>query len=179
MSQKVSQISAVALVVCFVLCQPAVIAASSLSVTSLRSQPKATDRNPNHSYGTTTSRTMASDRPSTERREGKSQAVAAQRTTKKAFRRFKADNTSKKGYLKSGNRFRKLAHHRIVLDNRDDCDACHNQCLLTSAACIAISIITACPACGLVCLAYQAACQTICNGTTACKNAYLPVINDN
>ena len=180
MSSKVSQVSALALVVCFFLSQPAVIAASTLSLTSTSSQPKSIDLNPSNSNGRTALLTVVSERPSTEGSKGKSQAVSAQRTTRKASLRFKARNaTSEKAYLKSGKRFRNLAHHRATFGNQEDCDACHNQCLLTSAACIAISIIAACPACGVVCLVHQAACQSLCNTTTACKNLSLPVVNDN
>ena len=179
MPKTVSQISALALVVCFVLCQPAVIAASTLSLTPLSSQPKLTGPGLNNVNGSATPLTIASEQPSTKSNNEKSEAVSAQKTIEKDSLRFQVSKSSKKAYLKSANRFRKLAHHSPLLGASDDCDACHNQCLIGSAARIAISILTACAPCGLVCLAAQAACQITCNGTTACKNRDLPVVNDN
>lgn len=171
MSRRFSQISVLALVVCFVLCQPAVIAASSLSLTSVRSQPKSTDPNLSNFNGSTTSLVMAAERPGTEINKGKFEAVSAEKTTRKSKKsnlRSKAGYTSKKSYVKSAKNVRKLSHH-AYLGNQEDCDACHSQCLINSLACIAISILTSCPACGAVCLVYQAACQATCNRTTACK----------
>jgi hypothetical protein len=178
MSRIIPQITALALVSCFVLCQPALLAASTLSPTSQKTQRQPTASNVNVS-GARTSLTIDAAQPTSKPNESKSDAVSAERTIKKGSLRFRSGKSSRKAYLKSSNGLAKLRNHRAVLGAADDCDACHNQCLLTSAACIAISIITACPACGLVCLAYQAACQTICNGTTACKNKDLPVVNDN
>ena len=173
MSRTVAQISALALVVCFVLCQPAGVAASVLSLTHLRSQPKLTGPSLNKLNYSETPGTIASERPTTKSSNEKSGDVSAQKTIKKHSLRSPVRKRSKKAYVKSGNRVRKLAHHRPLLGDAEDCNACHNQCLLTSAACIAISILSAGPACGLVCLVYQAGCQTICNDTTACKNTPL------
>jgi hypothetical protein len=170
MPRTLSQISVLALVVCFVLCQPAAIAASSLSLTSVRSQPKLTGSN--LSNGSTTSLTTASERPGTERSKGKFEAVSAEKTTKKSKKsnlRSKAGYTSKKGYVKSTKNVRQLSNH-VHPGNQEDCDACHSQCLVSGLACIALSILTSCLPCGGVCLVYQAACQAICNRTTACKN---------
>lgn len=173
MSRTVSQISALALVVCFVLCQPAGVAASVLSLTLLDHNLKLTGPSLNKPNYSATPGTIASERPTTKSGYEKSEDVSAQKTLKKDSVRSKVSKRSKKASLKSGNTVRKLAHHRPLLDDAGDCNACHDQCLLASAACIALSIITACPACGLVCLVYQAGCQTICNDTTACKNAPL------
>jgi hypothetical protein len=172
MSRTVSQISVLALVVCFVLCQPAAIAASSLSLTSVRSQRKSTGPNLINFNGSTTSLTTTSERPSTEKSKGKFEAVSAEKTTKKSKKsnlRSKAGYTSKKGYVKSTKNVRQLSHH-VHPGNQEDCDACHSQCLISGLACIALSILTSCLPCGGVCLVYQAACQATCNRTTACKN---------
>jgi ATP-dependent helicase YprA (DUF1998 family) len=117
-------------------------------------------------------RTITAEQPSKKTNEQKPNAVSGERIVKKSILRSRAGKTSKNGYLRSAKKVRKLAavnHHKHV-GNSEDCNACHDQCLLTSFACVAISIITACPPCGLVCLVYQAGCQTICNGTTACQS---------
>lgn len=169
MSRRVSQKSALALLVCFALCQPAVVVASTLSLTAVKSQPRLTGPNLRISHDSTTSRVPA-DRLSTETIKEKPEAESTEKTTKKKVLRSRGSKTSKKSHLKSATTARKVSHHYKYLGNREDCDACHQQCLIASLACIAISIATACPVCGGVCLVYQAACQATCNGTTACKN---------
>lgn len=42
-------------------------------------------------------------------------------------------------------------------------DACHDTCLVSAIACIASSILLACPPCGIVCLGIEAACLAACN----------------
>jgi len=72
---------------------------------------------------------------------------------------------------------KKLAHSKAtkplskakVVGAGEDCDACHDQCLVAGLTCIAISIATGCLPCGGICLAGQLACGLVCNGTTACK----------
>jgi hypothetical protein len=176
MPRTLPQVIALCLVSCFVLCEPALVTASTLSQTSQSAELRSTNSKPNGVSGFGAPVNITSERASTKGNKHKSEAVSAQRTIKKDSLRSQVSKTSKKAYVKSGKRFRKLAHHRALLGDAEDCDACHNQCLLTSAACIAISIITACPACGLVCLAYQLGCQTICNGTTACKSKFQPMV---
>jgi hypothetical protein len=178
MSRIIPQITALALVSCFVLCQPALVAASTLGPTSQKTPHQPTASNVNDFSGARTPLTLAAERPTNKPNESKSVTVSTKRTIKKDGLRSRTSYSSKKANLKSGNRIRKLAHHPPLLGASGDCDACHNQCLLTSAACIAISIITACPACGLVCLAYQAGCQVICNTTTACKNDGIVIENE-
>jgi hypothetical protein len=51
----------------------------------------------------------------------------------------------------------------------DDCEVCHNGCLIDSLACIAISAIAGCAPCGVVCLAAQTACHVNCNKSKACQ----------
>jgi hypothetical protein len=140
MSKRFPQIIILSVVSCLVLCQPAFVAASTLSRTSPRTTNSTTEQ------------------PSQE--------------TKKKLRKANSYSNNKKT----------LANHRSTttkLGNQEDCDACHTQCLVASLACIAISVATACAPCGVICLAYQAGCQATCNTTTACKNASLPVVNDN
>lgn len=168
MSRRVSLKTFLALVVCFALCQPAVVVASTLSLTAIKSQPGLTGPNLRISHDSTTSRVPA-DRLSTETIKEKPKAESTEKTTKKKALRSRGSKTSK-SHLKSATTARKVSHHHKYLGNREDCDACHQQCLIASLACIAISIATACPLCGGVCLVYQAACQATCNGTTACKN---------
>lgn len=161
MSRRVSQISALALVVYFALCQPAVVAASTLSLTAGKSQPESIGPNLSNSHDSTTAPTVVADRLSTETIKEKSEST--EKTARKKVLRSRGSKTSKKA--------RKVSHHYKYLGDQEDCDACHQQCLIASLACIAISIATACPVCGGVCLIYQAACQATCNGTTACKKA--------
>src|ERR1051325_10122201 len=71
-----------------------------------------------------------------------------------------------------------FAHHAARPDDRGDCDQCHNQCLIGSLACIAISAVTGCAPCGLICLGAQAACGASCNRTSACQAvAEAPITN--
>lgn len=180
MSKTVSQISALALMICFVLCQPALVAASTLRPTSQKTQYQPAASNVNDVNGARTSLTIDAAQPTSKSDESKSEAVSSEKTIKKGSLRFRSGKTSRKAYLKTSKRAGKLRNHRAVFGDAEDCDACHNQCLLASAACIAISIITACPLCGVACLGYQAGCQLICNTTTACKNVTIqPVVNNN
>ena len=61
------------------------------------------------------------------------------------------------------------ANHHRHLGSKEDCNACHTNCLIAGLACIAISIATACPTCGVICVAAQAGCEAVCNTTTACQ----------
>lgn len=169
MSRRVSQISFLALVVCLALGQPAVVAASTLRLTAVASQPTLISPNLSNSHDSTPAPTVTADRLRTETIKEKFEST--EKTTMKKVLRSRGSKTSNKSHLKSSTTARKVSHHHKNLDNREDCDACHQQCLIASLACIAISIATACPVCGGVCLVYQAACQATCNGTTACKNA--------
>ena len=83
-----------------------------------------------------------------------------------AKRRVRASLTRHKPMLTKANH-RSGRKHRV--DNRDDCSACHQFCLVASLACIAISIIDMCPLCGLVCIVAQEACDYVCTGTTPCR----------
>lgn len=161
MSKRLPQAIALALVSSFVLCQPALVAASTQSPTTLKSQPRA------------------STAKLTDSNEQNLKAVSPGTTPRKNISYSKTRKASYLAHHKSTSKVRKLARHHVRLGNQEDCDACHNQCLIASLACIAISIASACPECGAICLAYQAGCQAICNTTTACKNLPLPVVNDN
>lgn len=158
MSKRFPQAIALALVSTFVLCQPAFVAASTLT-------PK--------------SQAQASIARLTDSKDQIHQAVSPGTTLRKNISYSKTRKPSYLAHHKSTPKVRKLARHHVRLGNQEDCDACHNQCLVASLACIAISIASACPECGVICLAYQAGCQAICNTTTACKNLPLPVVNDN
>jgi hypothetical protein len=64
---------------------------------------------------------------------------------------------------------RRFAHHKLAMRAvPDDCDACHQTCLVGGLTCIAISITTGCLPCGVICVAGQVACQAVCNTTTSC-----------
>jgi hypothetical protein len=90
----------------------------------------------------------------------------------------KVRGTKENRVAKKARTSKKWAHSRTVkrsakvtaLGNQADCDACHDQCLVASLTCIALSIATGCLVCGPICVAGQLACQTICNGTSACQN---------
>lgn len=92
--------------------------------------------------------------------------VAAEPSSKGKARKLataSANKTHKKKTPKSA------ANHYQHLGNKEDCNACHTNCLIAGLACIAISIATACPTCGVICLAAQAGCEAVCNTTTACQ----------
>ena len=162
MSRRFPQTIALAVVSCFVLSQPALVAAST------RNQKSSSSKTTNSTAKT--SPTFISEHP---RKVTAEEHKAA--TTEKPIKKSHSYSKNRRSTTK----VRKLVHNHALPGNQEDCDACHSNCLVTSLACIAISIATACPACGLICLAAQAACQTVCNSTTACKNLPLPVVNDN
>ena len=177
MSRRFPPTIALALVSCFVLCQPALVAASTLSGTSFRSQPRSSSSKLTNSTATTPlTLTSKHSRKGTDEQP---RAFSTEKPIKKSHSQSKNKKTSYLAYHKSTTKLRKLVHNHALPGNQEDCDACHNQCLIASLACIAISIATSCYPCGLICLGYQAACQTTCNSTTACKNLPLPVVNDN
>lgn len=75
---------------------------------------------------------------------------------------------------------RVASHHtkRRVMSDAEDCDACHDGCLIDGLGCIGISIIVGCAPCGVACVVIQVACELNCNRTTACKNKIAAEQND-
>lgn len=161
MSKIIPQSIALAVVSGLVLCHPAFVAASALKQSSLPSHP-----------GSNTLLALESERSGRITNEQNRNAVAGERTPTKSSPRAKTGKISKKSRTNFAGKARRLsASHHAHFGDREDCDACHTQCLISSLACIAISIASGCPACGAICLVYQAACEATCNTTTACKNS--------
>lgn len=169
MSKTISQIIALALVSCFVVCQPVLAAASTLN------RPLLNPRSDGPSIDFITAETapkLGTEQPSKLANGQKAKAGSAEKKITQNVSRAKAKKTSKRAYLNSAKNVRRLAaHHHKSFGDREDCDACHTQCLLASLACIAISAATACPGCAAICLVYHTACGVTCNTTTACKNS--------
>lgn len=157
----VPQTLALLLVSCFVLCQPAILAAMTSAITTQQSQPQVTTAK-------TRLQPVAVIQPGSN--EEKPKAAAAEKTIKKNTLRAKSKSSAKSTYLKSAKKTTKLTvNNHKHLGNAEDCNACHTNCLIAGLACIAISIATACPICGLICVGAQAACEGVCNTTTACQ----------
>ena len=170
MSRIIPQILALVLVSTFVLCQPTIVAASTLTKTSQKSQSQVPTAKVVDSYNLARLEPVAVE-PGKKSNEEKPAVVSSEKMTKKKVLRSKSKNSSKRTYLKSDKKAGKLtANSHRHLGDKEDCNACHTNCLIAGLACIAISIATACPLCGVICLGAQAGCEGVCNTTTACQN---------
>lgn len=169
MSRIIPQTLALMLVCSFVLCQPTIVAASTATKTSQQSQTKVTTAQVSDSNNLVRLQPVVLE-PGKKTHEEPA-AISSGKTTKKRVFRSKSKNSVKRTYHKSEKNTAKLAanNHRHLGD-KEDCNACHTNCLVASLACIAISIATACPLCGVICLGAQAGCEAVCNTTTACQN---------
>lgn len=161
MSKIIPQSIALAVVSGLVLCQPALVAASALRQSSL----------PSH-LGSNTPLALKPEQSVKTTNEQNHNAVSGERTLTKSSARANTGRVLKKSRTNFAGKSRTLsAAHHARFGDKEDCNACHTQCLISSLACIALSMATGCAACGAICLVYQAACEATCNTTTACKNS--------
>lgn len=156
------KIVVVMLLVGYLICSPIVAMANTTATTSPKTSVAERHNIPTAEQTAPATRSDTKAGNVLPKQESKARAAAKNNPTLKKVR------INKKW---AHSRALKLSPKPKALGAGEDCDACHDQCLVASLTCIAISIATGCLPCGGICLAGQLACGTICNGTTACKNA--------